>query len=87
VISDTALLYHHRPKSSVAVSIVGASVSLLLSYLLIPVYQLHGAALAIATAYAVKALLGHASFRRLTGRSYMTLMLTASLTAGSIAAF
>jgi O-antigen/teichoic acid export membrane protein len=87
LISDTAMLYARKPNTSMVVSVVGALVSLLLSVLWIPIYQLRGAAVAIATAYSVKAIIGHAMFKRITGRSYMGFMLSSSAMVGAIAAF
>lgn len=77
LISDTALLYHRRPKMSVAVSIVGAILSASLGVWLIPLYQLHGAALAIAGAFFAMTLLSHWVAHRVTGHSYFATMLLA----------
>lgn len=85
LISDTALLYHRRPKTSVAVSIVGAVLSASLAVWLIPLYQLHGAALAIFGAFLSMTLLSHWMAYRVTGQSYLTSMLLA-LTAISVIA-
>ena len=76
-ISDTALMYHRRPKTSVAVSLVGAGISAALGALLIPRYQLQGAAFAIAGAFLATALLSHWVAHRSTGHSYLSTMLPA----------
>lgn len=71
LISDTALLYHRRPRTSAAVSITGAALSATLALWLIPRFGLHGAAFAIAGAFFALTLLGHTLARRLTGQSYL----------------
>ena len=77
LISDTALLYHRRPKISVAVSIIGAVLSASLGVWLIPLYQLHGAALSIFGAFCAMMFLSHWMAHRVTGHSYLAPMLLA----------
>ncbi len=84
-ISDTALLYHRRPKTSVAVSMAGAALSAALSLWLVPTYHLVGAAAAIAGTFMAMTLLSHELARRLTGQSYLAPMLTALTTVGLLA--
>lgn len=73
-ISNTALLYHHLPKTSAAISIFGAVLAAGLGAWLIPLYQLYGAALASLGAIGAMALLSHWMARRVTGYSYFTSM-------------
>ncbi|MEO6407257.1 MAG: oligosaccharide flippase family protein [Burkholderiaceae bacterium] len=87
LISDTALLFHRRPKTSVAISTAGALLSVGLGMWLIPRYQLYGAALAIGAAFFVMALLGQSLARRLTGISYLRPMLSALGAACALAGF
>lgn len=68
-VSDTALLYHRRPRSSVAVSIAGAVLSVCLSLMLVPRYHALGAALAVAVTFTAMTLLSHWLAWRVTGRS------------------
>lgn len=76
LISDTALLYHRRPKTLVAISIIGAMLSASLSLWLIPQWQLLGAAAAIAISCLTMALIGQWLARRVSGHSYLKPMLT-----------
>lgn len=77
LISDTALLYHRMPKSSVVVTIIGATLSALLAVWLVPQYQLYGAALAISGAFFVATLVSHWLAHRVTGHSYLAPMMLA----------
>jgi len=86
LISDTALLYYRRPNLCLAVSLLGAALSALLSFWLIPKYQLLGAALAGAIAMLTRAVAGHWLFRRQTGESYFGQMLLAAAAAAALAA-
>lgn len=74
-VSDTALLYHRRPKSSVAVSLAGAGIAAALSALLVPHYLLYGAAVATVGAFIATALLSHWIAQRSTGHNYHALLL------------
>jgi len=74
-ISETALLYHRRPKMPAAVSVVGAAIAASLSIWLVPLYQLYGAALAIAGASITMALLSNWMAYRVSGYSYLKPML------------
>jgi O-antigen/teichoic acid export membrane protein len=76
-ISDTALLYHRRPKTSVAVTIVGAALSASLGVWLIPLYQLHGAALASVGGFTAMTIISHWMAHRVTGHSYLAPMMLA----------
>jgi O-antigen/teichoic acid export membrane protein len=77
LISNTALLYHRCPKTSVAVSIVGAVLSASLGSWLIPAYLLHGAALAILGSFFMMTVFSHWMAYRVTGHSYIAPMLLA----------
>ncbi|MDZ5456531.1 lipopolysaccharide biosynthesis protein [Azohydromonas lata] len=59
LISDTALLYLRRPKTSVAISLAGAAVAALGSLWLVPLLHLEGAALAVAAGLVTRMLLSH----------------------------
>lgn len=85
-VSDTALLYHRRPRASVAVLIFGALLSLCLSALLVPRYHALGAAVAIAVTFTAMTLLSHWLAWRVTGQSYLLPMLGGLLTAAGLAA-
>ena len=74
-VSDTALLYHRRPRVSVAVSIFGAILSVCLSLLIVPRYHALGAALAIAATFTAMTLLSHWLAWRVTGQSYFLPMI------------
>ena len=87
LVSDTALLYHRRPKLSVAVSIAGAVLSAMLSFWLVPAYQLVGAALAITGTSLAISLLSHWMAWRVTAQSYLAPMLLALGGIGILAAF
>ncbi len=71
LLSDTALLYHRRPKASAAVSVAGAALSVALGLVLIPRLGLLGAALTITLAFLGLTLIGHAVARRVSGLSYL----------------
>ncbi|MES2715834.1 MAG: oligosaccharide flippase family protein [Pseudomonadota bacterium] len=87
LVSDTALLYHRMPKTSVLVSIVGAALSAVLSLWLVPRYHLFGAAAAIVATFVVMALFSHWLAWRVTGQSYLGPMLLGLLGASALAAF
>lgn len=84
-VSDTALLLHRRPKTSVAVSIAGAALSAVLSLWLVPKYHLMGAAVAIACTFLAMSLLSHVLAWRVTGQSYLAPMLAALATVSVLA--
>lgn len=86
-VSDTALLYHRRPKTSVLVSICGAALSTVLSLWLVPTYHLTGAAMAIAGTFMAMTLFSHWLARQVTGQSYLVPMLWALACAGALALF
>ncbi|MES3023185.1 MAG: lipopolysaccharide biosynthesis protein [Pseudomonadota bacterium] len=86
LISDTALLYHQRPKTSVAITLAGAAVAAALGLLLIPAYQLYGAAGAIFGGFLTMALLSHQMARRVTGHAYLAPMALALAALGALAA-
>lgn len=86
-VSDTALMYHRRPKSSVAVSLAGAMLSTGLSLALVPTYHLAGAASAIAITFLAMSLLSHWLAWRVTGQSYLRPMLLALAGASALAVF
>ncbi len=87
LISDTALLYHRKPKSSVLVTIIGAALSVLLALWLVPQYELYGAALAISCSFFVATLVSHWFAYRVTGFSYLVPMMIALGGVGVMAAF
>ena len=87
LISDTALLYHRRAKTSVAVSIIGAVLSALLGVWLIPLYHLHGAALGTCVAFFAMSILSNWMAHRVTGRSYLAPMLLALTATCFLASF
>ena len=84
-VSDTALLYHRRPRASVLVSVFGALLSVCLSLLLVPRYHATGAALAIAGTFVAMTLLSHWLAWRVTGQSYMAPLLGGLVAATGIA--
>ena len=86
-VSDTALLYHRRPKTSVLVSIGGAVLAAGLSLWLVPAYQLTGAALAIAGTFTAMTLFSHWLAWRITGQSYLAPMLWSLAVAAALALF
>jgi len=86
LMSDTALLYYRRPKTSVAVSVFGAIVSVVLGLWLIPLYQLHGAALSVVGAFAARMLVSHWMAWRVTGYQSLAPM-AAALAAISLLAW
>jgi O-antigen/teichoic acid export membrane protein len=69
-ISNTTLLYHHRPKISAAVSIAGAVFAVLLGSCLIPSHRLQGAAFASIGAIFAMVFLSHSMARWISGHSY-----------------
>ena len=79
LISDTALLYHRRPKTSVTVSILGAITSIALGLWLIPPYHLNGAAMSLVGAFVARMLLSHWMAYRLTGYASLRSMFGAML--------
>jgi len=87
LISNTTLLYHRRPKTSVAVTIVGAILSASLGAWLIPLYHLHGAALTIVGAFFAMTLLSHWAAHRVTGHSYLAPMTLAIATIFALSLF
>jgi O-antigen/teichoic acid export membrane protein len=84
-ISNTTLLYYHRPKTSAAVSIAGAVMAGLLGGLLIPELHLYGAALASLGAISAMTLLSHALARRQSRFSYFGSILVSSIAVGALA--
>lgn len=87
LVSDTALLYHRRPRVSAAVSVAGAASSVVLGLWLIPRYHLYGAALATLGGFAVMTCAGHLIAYRVTRLSYVGQMLRALAALGSLAVF
>jgi O-antigen/teichoic acid export membrane protein len=74
LISDTALLYHRRPKTSVAVSVAGAVAATVLALWLVPRWHVTGAALAVLGALALRMMVSHWLVHRLTGYAAVTTM-------------
>ncbi|QTN24263.1 oligosaccharide flippase family protein [Rhizobacter sp. AJA081-3] len=87
LMSDTALLYHRRPKTSVAVSIVGALAATGLGLWLVPLLHLPGAALSLLGAFTVRMLISHWLAYRVTGYSALGTMAASFAVLGAIAAF
>lgn len=77
LMSDTALLYHRRPKTSVAVSILSAIAATVFGLWLIPPYRLNGAAMSIVGAFVVRMLLSHWMAYRVTGYAALASMIGA----------
>jgi O-antigen/teichoic acid export membrane protein len=69
LITNSALLYFHHPKTATAVSIAGAVAASLLGAWLIPRYHLPGAAISSLLAVVAMSLLGRALSRRVSGFS------------------
>ena len=69
LISNSALLYFHRPKTATAISITGAAVAALLGAWLIPRYHLPGAAFASLLAVVSLTLLARVCSSRISGFS------------------
>ena len=86
-VSDTALLYHRKPKTSVLVSIGGAVLSATLSLWLVPTHQVTGAAIAIAGTFLGVALFSHTLAWRVSGQSYLGAMLCGLAGASALALF
>ncbi len=87
LISDTALLYHRRPKISAAVSVAGAVTSVILGLWLIPRYHLSGAAVATLGGFAGMTAAGHFFAYRVSRLCYAGRMLLALAAIGALAAF
>jgi len=77
LVSDTTLLYHRKPKTSVAVSVVSAIVAAGLGFWLIPLHQLDGAALSVAGGFVVRMIISHWMAYRVAGTAFVVPMLTA----------
>ncbi|UXH77631.1 lipopolysaccharide biosynthesis protein [Roseateles amylovorans] len=84
LMSDTVLLYHRRPKTSVAVSILSAILAMLLGLVLIPEHHILGAAVATCAAFGSRMLVSQWMARRLTGQSDFALMATSLTALGAI---
>jgi O-antigen/teichoic acid export membrane protein len=80
LMSDTTLLYHRRPKTSVAVSILSAIAATCLGLWLVPQYQLNGAALAVTGGLVIRMLLSHWMAYRVAGTAFLTPMVVAITT-------
>jgi O-antigen/teichoic acid export membrane protein len=85
LMSDTALMYHRRPKTSMAVSIFGALVAAGLGLWLIPLYHAQGAGASIAGAFVARMLLSHWMARRITGQAHFGAMSIAMATVCAMA--
>ncbi len=83
--SDSALLYHRKPRYSLAVLLLGALVSTGLCLLLIPEYHVIGAATAVTCAFITMSAASHFLAQRLTGKAYITPLL-AGLTIATVIA-
>ena len=69
LISETALLYHHKAKTSVAISVASAVVSSGLALWLIPEHHALGAAASVAGGFGFRMLFSQWAAWRLTGQS------------------
>ena len=77
LVSDTVFLSRRKPKTSASISLFGAFLCAALGALLIPRYGVLGAAFGTLIAFIAMTLTGHEIARRLTGYSYMPIMLGA----------
>jgi O-antigen/teichoic acid export membrane protein len=84
LLSETALLYHHKIKTSVVISIVSAIVSVGLSLWLVPMHHIAGGALAVAGGLVIRMLLSQWVAWRLTGSSGLMLALGGTAAAAAI---
>jgi O-antigen/teichoic acid export membrane protein len=75
LMSETALLYHRKIKTSVMISIVSALISAGLSLWLVPMHHIAGGALAVAGGMVFRMLLSHWIACRLTGTSSWLLVM------------
>jgi O-antigen/teichoic acid export membrane protein len=82
--SDAVLLYHRRPKTSVAVSILSAVLAMLLGLLLIPDNHILGAAIATCAAFTGRMLVSQWMARRLIGQSDFALIVVSMAMLGVI---
>jgi len=80
LVSETALLYHHRINTSVGISIASAMASAGLALWLVPEYHLAGGALAVSGGFAIRMLLSQWTAWKLTGVSQFPLA-TVAMTA------
>lgn len=85
LVSNTSLLYHRRPRTSLLTSLAGALMSASFGLLLIPRYHIEGAALATAIASMGTSLLSDRLASRLSGFSFLRPMLATAL-AGALLA-
>ena len=70
LVSNTALEYHRRPRTSAAMSVLGAVMSVVLGLALIPPFGLTGGAIATLGAYVTTTLFSHIMAWRITRQSY-----------------
>ena len=77
LVSDTTLLYHRKPKTSVAISVVSAIAAAALGFWLIPLHALYGAALSVAGGFVVRMVISHWMAYRVAGTSFVTPMAAA----------
>jgi len=71
LVSDTTLLYHRRPKTSVGVSVVSAVTAACLGLWLIPLYHLNGAALSVAGGFIVRMIVSQWMAYRVAGTEFV----------------
>lgn len=69
LVSETALLYHHKIKTSVAISIASAAVAAGLGLWLVPTHHIAGGALAVVGGFVIRMLISQWAAWRLTGTS------------------
>lgn len=79
LLSDTALLYHRRPKTSVLISIASAVVAASLGLLLIPEWHSSGAALSVACGFTFRMIASQWMAWHISGQSQAALAIPAVL--------
>lgn len=84
--SDSALLYHRRPKTSVGVSMLGATIGAGLAFALIPTWGTTGASLSAAGGFLATSLLSQWMAHRVAGYSSFRSMATLTVAAALVAA-
>jgi O-antigen/teichoic acid export membrane protein len=84
LLSDTALLYHRRPKTSVAISVASAVVAAGLGFWLIPDHHIMGAALSVCGGFVFRMLLSQWMAMLLTGQSRFGAALTSLTAVGAL---
>lgn len=84
LISETALLYHHKIKTSVTISVLSALAAAGLGLWLVPSFHVAGGALAVAGGFGVRMLMSQWAAWRLTGSSRWRYALVGTASAAGI---